>query len=59
MTAFQEHAKTGPVCRTARTRFGTSSTSAALADPYSRQRIQDPALLAKYKARLKEQATSS
>jgi hypothetical protein len=27
----------------------------ALADPYGRQRLQDPTLLAKFKARLKEQ----
>jgi len=56
MTAFQSALKTGPVYPDRPDKiWNVVHFLQALADPYGRQRLQDPTLLAKFKARLKEQ----
>jgi len=56
MTAFHTALKTGPSYPDRPDKiWNVVHFLQALADPYQRQRLQDPALLAKYKARLREQ----
>jgi hypothetical protein len=56
MTAFNAALKTGPSYPDRPDKiWNVVHFLQALADPYERQRLQDPAMLAKYKARLKEQ----
>jgi mono/diheme cytochrome c family protein len=56
MTAFHTALKTGPSYPDRPDKiWNVVHFLQALADPYERARLQDPALLARYKARLKEQ----
>jgi hypothetical protein len=56
MTAFHTALKTGPSYPDRPDKiWNVVHFLQALADPYERQRLQDSSLLAKYKARLKEQ----
>jgi mono/diheme cytochrome c family protein len=56
MTAFQNTLSTGPTYPDRPDKiWNVVHFLQALADPYGRQRLQDPTLLAKFKAQLKEQ----
>jgi hypothetical protein len=56
MTAFQSALKTGPSYPDRPDKiWNVVHFVQALADPYARQRLQDPVALARFKAHLKEQ----
>ncbi len=60
MTAFQNTLATGPSYPDRPDKiWNVVHFLQALADPYGRQQLQDPATLAKFKARLKEQGDYS